>query len=138
MNQATLGSLLTDLYDLDFTHRVDIELQATGDVDAPAWAVTLEAFDLQVQQPTAQERLAKADDYGGMRVTHIAFCNDAEALVIGCRLVEKYRLDEQGHWDSVEAADAEKWLVLGKEKIRGLPEPWEQVRLDLNQMTPTR
>lgn len=137
MNQATLGDLLADLYELDFTHRVTIEVQETGDVDAPAWETAKEYWDLQVQQANAQERIAKAEDYE-QRLTHMGFCNNDDNLVIGCRLVETYRLNEQGHWDSVAAADAEKWLVLGKEKIRGLPEPWDQVRLDLHQITPTR
>ena len=137
MRQETLGSLLGELYDNDFTHRVRVETLETGDVDAPDWETALVSMDLQVQQTSAQERIAKADDYT-LRLTHTGFCDATDELVIGCRLVETYQLDEEGHWQAVADADAEKWLVLGKEKIRGLPEPWDQVQLDLNQMTPTR
>jgi len=137
MRQATLGSLLGDLYDLDFTHRVRVETLATGDVNNPDWETALAALDLQVQQVTATERVAKAEDYS-LRLTHIAFADASAAVVIGSRLVETHHLNEQGDWDTVAAADAEKWIVLGKEKIRGLPEPWDQLQLDLNQMTPTR
>jgi len=137
MRQATLGSLLTELYDLDFTHRVRVETLETGDVDAPDWETALACLDLQVQQITGQERVSKADDYA-LRLTHTGFCDATDELVIGCRIVETHHLDEQGSWVAVASADAEKWLVLGKEKIRGLPEPWNQVQLDLNQMTPTQ
>jgi len=137
MRQATLGSLLTDLYDLDFTHRVRVETLATGDVNNPAWATALAALDLQVQQLSGQERVARAEDYA-LKLTHIAFADTAAEVVIGARLVETHHVNEQGVWEAVAAADAETWIVLGKEKIRGLPEPWDQVQYDLNQMTPTR
>ena len=137
MRQATLGSLLGDLYDLDFTHRVRVEVQETGDVNAPGWETALAAYNLQVQQVTAYERLAKAEDYT-LRLTHIAFADATAEVVIGARLVETHQLDEHGEWQAVADADAEKWIVLGKEKVRGVPEPWNQVQLDLNQMTPTR
>ena len=137
MRQATLGSLLTDLYDLDFTHRVRVETLETGDVNNPGWETALAAVDLQVQQISGQERVARAEDYS-LRLTHIAFADATDEVVIGARLVETYQLDEHGVWQAVAAADAETWIVLGKEKIRGLPEPWNQVQYDLNQMTPTQ
>jgi len=137
MRQATLGSLLSDLYDLDFTHRVRVETLETGDVNNPGWETALAAVDLQVQQISGQERVARAEDYS-LRLTHIAFADATDEVVIGARLVETYQLDEHGVWQAVAAADAETWIVLGKEKIRGLPEPWNQVQYDLNQMTPTQ
>ena len=137
MRQATLGSLLSDLYDLDFTHRVRVETLETGDVNNPGWETALAAVDLQVQQISGQERVARAEDYS-LRLTHIAFADATDEVVIGAQLVETYQLDEHGVWQAVAAADAETWIVLGKEKIRGLPEPWNQVQYDLNQMTPTQ
>ena len=137
MRQATLGSLLSDLYDLDFTHRVRVETLETGDVNNPGWETALAAVDLQVQQISGQERVARAEDYS-LRLTHITFADATDEVVIGARLVETYQLDEHGVWQAVAAADAETWIVLGKEKIRGLPEPWNQVQYDLNQMTPTQ
>jgi len=137
MRQATLGSLLSDLYDLDFTHRVRVETLETGDVNNPDWATALAALDLQVQQVSGQERVARGEEYA-LKLTHTGFANAADEVVIGSRLVETHHCNEQGMWEAVDADDAEVWVVLGKEKVRGVPEPWDQIQLDLNQMTPTR
>ena len=136
MKQHTLGTILGDLYEGDFSHRVSVQLEQTGDVDSPGWDTIVTGFDLQIQQASARDRVARAEDYS-MNLTHVGFANDDDYLAIGARLVETHRWAEDGTWVGV-ADEGERWLILGKEKIRGLPEPWNQVRLDLHQLTPTR
>lgn len=133
MNQQTLGAALETLFERSFVQKVTAQALATGDVDNPAWSALATEVQVQVQQVSAQETVARADDYE-LRLTHQAFANANSAFVIGGRIVETHRLDETGAWNAVTSG-AQTWLILGIAKVRGVPEPWGQVRLDLHLMT---
>ena len=136
MRQSTLGSELRDFYELDLNRWCRVEAQATGDLNSPTWATVKVRQELLILPMSARERVTRADWYQ-QTVTHSAYCEgDNTYLKIGYRLVEVRRKDEQGRWLLTPAAEVTTWEILGKEKVPGLPEPFDQVRLDLAQVSP--
>lgn len=139
MRQQTLGDVLEDLFDLEFSHRVTVYHLETGDVDNPDWErAAVRTIEVQLHPLTGKERQVRSENYGGAQVTHEAFCEADDVLVIGAKLVATHRRMENRQYQAIDGADQEAFTLLGKQRVPGLPEPWTQVQLDLSQQTPVR
>ena len=136
MNQQTLGTALEGLWTFTFNIKATVQIQQTGDTNNPTWVDRLADFPVMLEQAERYERQATAENYTHP-LTHIAYCRDAEELAIGCRLVETDMLRENRTWEPV-VGTPRKLLVMGIDRISGVPEPLDQVRLDLWEITPTR
>ncbi|MFA5636878.1 MAG: hypothetical protein WC977_13355, partial [Anaerovoracaceae bacterium] len=68
---------------------------------------------------------------------HEAFCADNSDLTIGCRVIVTHNRQENATWSWVPSTEQTTYTVRGKQRVPGMPEPHGQVRLDLNQVTPT-
>jgi len=137
MRQATLGTALSGLWARSLTIKATIQVQVTGDLNAPTWVDALVDFPLLLEEAEQYARQATSELYTHP-LTHVAYCRDAEELVIGCLVLETHVLRENRTWDGIGAADARELLVMGIERISGVPEPLDEVRLDLWERTATR
>jgi len=142
MRQATLASELTDLLDHSTTTRCRIERLQSGDVPDPEYEDAGSSGESALVDVLIVE--GKTDRQGGNAptythpVTHDGYCEDDENLVVGCRLVEAYRRDDVGDWIAIAAPEAQKFIVLNKFRVLGMPQPWGQLHLHLWQATATR
>jgi hypothetical protein len=142
MRQATLGGQLGDLLQHSATTRCSIERLEAADKDEPDWEPAGGSGDLATVDALIAE--GKSDRQSGNTpsyshpVTHDGYCEDSADLVIGCRLVETHRRDEVGDWIAITSPEAQTFLVLGKFRVLGMPQPWGQLHLHLWQMTPAR
>ena len=137
MRQHTTGTLLGTLMEHSAHHRCRVEQEETGDANSPGWETTLAAIDLHVHELSVRERVARGDEYTP-RQTHSGYVEYAEELTPGARLVETFRQREDGRWEPVAAADAQRWQILGVNYLAGFPAPHTQVALDLHRMGPVR
>jgi hypothetical protein len=138
MRQHTRGTILQAFLAQTAYFRVAVEAQVTGDINAPGWEPTvLVDLEVNIAELSVRERVERGAEYGG-RQTHEGFCEDAPELVAGARLVETYRRYDDGAWRAVEADAAQRWLILAKSYVAGMPEPHAQVRLDLHRLGPVR
>lgn len=143
MRQATLATELTDLLAHSTTTRCRIERLQSGDIPDPVYQEAAggsgEAgiLDVLIVEGRADRQGGSTPSYSHP-VTHDGYCEDNEYLVVGCRLVEAYRRDDVGDWVAITPPEAQKFVVLGKFRVLGMPQPWGQVHLHLWQMTPTR
>ena len=133
MRQHTLTSALNELYEFDFNMRFRVEAQASGDTNAPTWGTVLAAINGELQQLNAEARVKEAAAYE-QTVTHQVFLQDSAYLKIGYRLVETHHKTDMGAWVAVSSG-AEKWLIVGKEKVPAIPAVYTQVRLALSLYT---
>lgn len=137
MNRASVGSTLTSLYKRSATSLLRVDVQRTGDADFPAWDPVVTGLTALVVQLDARQRQTRSEAYQNP-VTHEAFCDDHADLVIGCRVIETHHKLENALWSWLPSTEQTTYLVRGKQKVPGMPEPHGQVRLDLNQVTPTK
>jgi len=137
MRQARLGERLGSLLERDLNSRCTIATQATGDVDAPTWTPTRHKVAALIVDASARDRQARGEEYSHP-LTHTAVCIDSEHLKIDCQISEAEVKTEAGDWEPVASAVRVTYLILGKFKVNGMPEPRNQVRLDLWQVTGTR
>lgn len=137
MRQHTTGTILTSLMAHSSHRRVRVEQQETGDLNVPGWETTLPDLQVHVHELSAKERVARGDAYTP-RQTHSGYCEYHAALTPGARLVEAHRRQENGSWEPVAGAEAQKWQILGVNYLAGFPAPDTQVALDLHRMEPTR
>jgi hypothetical protein len=142
MRQSSLGTALDTLMVRSYDMRASVERRVATDTTEGEWEETIHNLLCTVQDQSARDRQATEAVYSHP-VTHIAYCDDDDDLSIGHRLVMSWRMRDRRRllrhtlrWTRV--AESEMYLVLGKHKVSGLPEPHNQVRLDLWQMTPTR
>ncbi|MFA5635271.1 MAG: hypothetical protein WC977_05135 [Anaerovoracaceae bacterium] len=142
MRQSSLGTALDALMVRSYDMRASVERRVATDTTEGEWEETIHNLLCTVQDQSARDRQATEAVYSHP-VTHIAYCDDDDDLGIGHRLVMSWRMRDRRRllrhtlrWTRV--AESEMYLVLGKHKVSGLPEPHNQVRLDLWQMTPTR
>ena len=142
MRQSSLGTALDTLMVRSYDMRASVERRVATDTTEGEWEETIHNLLCTVQDQAARDRQATEAVYSHP-VTHIAYCDDDDDLSIGHRLVMSWRMRDRRRllrhtlrWTRV--AESEMYLVLGKHKVSGLPEPHNQVRLDLWQMTPTR
>ncbi len=142
MRQSSLGTALDTLMVRSYDMRAAVERRVATDTTEGEWEETIHNLLCTVQDQSARDRQATEAVYSHP-VTHIAYCDDDDDLSIGHRLVMSWRMRDRRRllrhtlrWTRV--AESEMYLVLGKHKVSGLPEPHNQVRLDLWQMTPTR
>lgn len=142
MRQSSLGTALDTLMVRSYDMRASVERRVATDTTEGKWEETINNLLCTVQDQSARDRQATEAVYSHP-VTHIAYCDDDDDLSIGHRLVMTWRMRDRRRllrhtlrWTRV--AESEMYLVLGKSRVSGLPEPHNQVRLDLWQMTPTR
>ena len=143
MRQSSLGTALDALMVRSYDMRASVERRVATDAGESEWEQSIHNLLCTVQDQSARDRQATEAVYSHP-VTHIAYCDDDDDLSIGHRLVMSWRMRDsrrmlrraQHRWTRV--VESEMYLVLGKHKVSGLPEPHNQVRLDLWQMTPTR
>jgi hypothetical protein len=136
VRQATVGSTLATLYARSATVLLRIDVERTGDVDFPSWDPVASGVPALVLQLNADQRQRRSEGYSSP-VTHEAFCDDQDDLMIGCRVVETHVRQEGAVWSWLPSTEQVTYLVRGKQSVPGMPEPHGQVRLDLNQVTPT-
>ena len=137
MNRASVGSTLTNLYQRSATSLLEIRHQATGDSNRPEFNPVATGHPALLLQLGARQRQSRAEAYSNT-VTHEVYCEDHDDLEIGCRIRETHRKAENGEWMLLPGIEQTTWTVLGKQRLVGMPEPHGQVRLDLNQVSPTR
>lgn len=137
MRQATVGSTLQALYARSATVLLRIDAERTGDADFPPFDPVASGVAALVLQLNADERQRRGEAYSNP-VTHEAYCDDQPELEIGVRVVVTHRRQETGVWAWLPASEQTTYTVLGKQAVPGVPEPSTQVRLDLNQRSPTR
>lgn len=137
MRQATVGSTLATLYTRSATRLLRIDVERTGDADFPSWDPVASGIPALVLQLNADQRQRRSQGYSSP-ATHEAFCDDQDDLVIGCRIVETHVRQEGAVWSWLPVTEQTTYTVLGKQRVEGMPEPHTQVRLDLNQRSPTR
>lgn len=142
MRQSSLGTALDTLMVRSYDMRAAVERRVATDTTEGEWEEVIHNMMCTVQDQSARDRQATEAVYSHP-VTHIAYCDDDDDLSIGHRLVMSWRMLDRRRllrhtlrWTRV--AESEMYLVLGKHRVSGLPEPHNQVRLDLWQMTPTR
>lgn len=143
MRQSSLGTALDTLMVRSYDMRARVEQRVATDTTEGEWEETIHNLLCTVQDQSARDRQATEAVYSHP-VTHIAYCDDDDDLSIGDRLVMTWRMRDnrrmlrraQYRWTRV--VESEMYLVLGKHRVSGLPEPHNQVQLDLWQMTPTR
>jgi hypothetical protein len=142
VKQATLATALTDLLAHSTTTRCRIERLQSGEVPDPTYEDAGGSGESALVDVLIAE--GRADRQGGSTptyshpVTHDGYCEDHEHLVVGCRLVEAYRQDDVGDWIAITAPEAQKFVLLGKFRVLGMPKPWGQLHLHLWQATPAR
>ena len=148
MRQSSLGTALDTLMVRSYDMRAAVERRVATDTTEGEWEEVIHNMMCTVQDQSARDRQAvsgRSADASYMHpITHIAYCDDDDDLSIGHRLVMSWRMRDrrrllrraQYRWTRV--VESEMYLVLGKHRVSGLPEPHNQVRLDLWQMTPTR
>ena len=136
MNRASVGSTLTRLYTRSATSLLRVDVQRTGDADFPAWDPVVSDIPALVVQLDARQRQTRSEAYQNP-VTHEAFCDDNDDIVIGCRVIVTHHKLENSTWAWLPSTEQVTYLVRGKQSVPGMPEPHGQVRLDLNQVTPT-
>jgi len=136
VNRASVGSMLTNLYARSATSLLRIDVERTGDVDFPGWDPVASGVPALVLQLNADQRQRRSEGYSNP-VTHEAYCDDQDDLVIGCRVVETHVRQENAIWSWLPVTEQATYTVLGKQRVEGMPEPHTQVRLDLNQRSPT-
>ncbi len=143
MRQSELGETLSDLMAVSYDMRVTVQARDPDDTGENEWVTLRENMPMTVQAQTAAQRQETARVYT-QPVTHIGFCDDDdENLPVGARLrvtARQVRRAQRGRgrWEKVAAEAAGVYLVLGKRAISGVPSPYDQVQLDLYQLTPTR
>ena len=130
MRQDSLGRTLTTLMTGSANVRVRVEAQETGDTNAPDWELVTRNLEMMISDLSSEERLAETAAYEA-RVTHEAFCVDSAYLKLGYRLVETFRKRETSLDLWWTADEPRTWEIVGKRRLAGLPEPNDQVRLDL-------
>lgn len=143
MRQSSLGTALDTLMVRSYDMRARVEQRVATDAGESEWEQSIHNLLCTVQDQSARDRQATEAVYSHP-VTHIAYCDDDDDLSIGDRLVMTWRMLDsrrmlrraQHRWTRV--VESEMYLVLGKHRVSGLPEPHNQVQLDLWQMTPTR
>lgn len=136
MNRASVGSMLTNFYARSATSLLRVDVQRTGDANFPAWDPVASGIPALVVQLDARQRQSRSDAYQSP-VTHEAFCDDNADITIGCRVVVTHYRLENAIWSWLPSVEQTTYLVRGKQRVPGMPEPHTQVRLDLNQVTPT-
>lgn len=136
MNRASVGSMLTNLYTRSATSLLRVDVQRTGDANFPAWDPVASGIPALVVQLDAKQRQSRSDAYQSP-VTHEAFCDDNADITIGCRVVVTHNRLENAIWSWLPSVEQTTYLVRGKQQVPGMPEPHTQIRLDLNQVTPT-
>jgi len=136
VNRASVGSTLTSLYTRSATSLLRVDVQRTGDADFPAWDPVASNIPALVVQLDARQRQSRSEAYQNP-VTHEAFCDDNSDLTIGCRVIVTHNRQENATWSWVPSTEQTTYTVRGKQRVPGMPEPHGQVRLDLNQVTPT-
>jgi len=136
VNRASVGSTLTSLYTRSATSLLRVDVQRTGDADFPAWDPVVSNIPALVVQLDARQRQSRSEAYQNP-VTHEAFCADNSDLTIGCRVIVTHNRQENATWSWVPSTEQTTYTVRGKQRVPGMPEPHGQVRLDLNQVTPT-
>ena len=136
MNRASVGSTLTNLYKRSATSLLRVDVQRTGDADFPAWDPVASNIPALVVQLDARQRQTRSENYQNP-VTHEAFCDDHDDLVIGCHVIVTHNKLENAVWSWLPSTEQITYFVRGKQRVPGMPEPHGQVRLDLNQVTPT-
>jgi hypothetical protein len=117
----------------DTNVRVSIRKTEAAEEDYPDALVVERGFEAVVYAMPMRDRVARMDQYSNP-LTHTCFCAAHEDLTHGCQLLETHRRTERGEWETIVAADAQTYLVLGIERIPGVPAPYAQLRLDLWQM----
>lgn len=137
MRQATVGSTLSTLYTRSATRLLRIDVERTGDADFQAWDPVASGVPALVLQLNADQRQRRSEGYSNP-VTHEAYCDDQDDLVIGCRVVETHVRQEGAVWSWLPVTEQTTYTVLGKQRVEGMPEPHNQVRLDLNQRSATK
>jgi hypothetical protein len=137
VRQATVGSTLAALYTRSATRLLRIDVERTGDADFPGWDPVASGVPALVLQLNADQRQRRSEGYSNP-VTHECYCDDQPELEIGVRVVETHHRQETGVWAWLPATEQTTYTVLGKQRVEGMPEPHTQVRLDLNQRSPTR
>lgn len=156
MRQATLSSVLDDCLRADFTSRCAVEARSTEDVDNPPFeAIKLGARDLLIDclivPVSPDDRYAEAVNYfKGETPTHVVFAmQDIPHLKVGYHFVERWELgpsrgNQPRRWipvpDGTHTADGvnqqRTFMILGKVPLQGVPEPVDQVRMFVQQLTP--
>ena len=140
MRQETVGGCLGELMAHSANVLVRVEAQETGDVNSPDWEITLASHAVMLQQASAREQQLAQERAGYPQpLTHLAHCEDREELGIGARIVITHVKTETGRW-RVWPADqiARRYLIVGRRDLSGIPEPTQQIRLELHQISATR
>lgn len=132
MRQDTLGTMLDELMQGSASIRVRVEAQETGDVNAPDWVAVCHHVPMMIVDLGAEQRLEQSASYEAT-VTHEAYCGDRDCLQIGYRLVETHRRYEGTMMGWVAVATPRTWEIIAKQRLSGVPEPADQVRLSLSQ-----
>lgn len=135
MRQRHLGEMLESLMTETARTRCRVESQATGDSNAPGFSSALARIDLAIHELSPRDRIQRSEDYQES-VTHEAFGADNATLVDGDHLVETHRLTDRGQWTPVAATSAQTWKIVRKSYVPGIPQPHDQVQLDLHRVTP--
>ena len=144
MRQRNLGDALGSLMLHSYDMRARVEQRVSTDTTEGEWEESIANLLCTVQDQSARERQG-TDAVYTHPVTHVAYCDEDADLSIGDRLVMTWRMvatralwQRHGRRRWVAVTETERYLVLGKHRVQGLPEPHNQIQLDLWQMTPTR
>lgn len=99
------------------------------DANNPKWGSTVaNGILIQVHNLTSEETLNRSSNYD-MQVSHEAFLEVHKDIKEGVKLILTHRILENGN--SQRLTEEVEFQVLGVIEMFGMPEPFNQIQLDL-------
>lgn len=141
MRQKRRGQVLSEALERSFNVMVRIEARESGDVNAPGWDSdnARRGVQLVLSQASSRELQLAQDRNYPQPLTHIAYLEDIAELAIGSRMIETHYRTDTGRWQMISSTEAETvYLIIGRQRIAGMPEPRNQVKVYLHQVTASR
>ena len=130
MRQHTIGSLLEELLKLEYNYLCKIQLMIENPTaNNPKFGSTVaNGILIQVHNLTSEETLNRSANYD-MQVSHEAFLEVHKDIKEGTKLILTHRILENGN--SQRLTEEVEFQVLGVIEMFGMPEPFNQIQLDL-------
>jgi len=132
VRQRQRGQVLREMLQRDHNVRVRVQERETGDVNNPGWDTTIGRHEMLLSQASTRDLQARDREYS-QPLTHVAYCDDHEDLLVGSRVtITAFRTDANA-WNGLSADDPEyHYIIIGRREIAGVPEPHGQVKLELH------
>lgn len=132
IRQYNIETILEHLFSLQYNYlcKVEVVLEAPNTNNPPYASTNTNNIPIQIHALMGQDRVNRAILYDE-NVSHEAFLELTEDIVIGGQIVLTHKYLESGETEILEDSAQKTYKIIGITEITGLPQPMEQMQLDL-------